>query len=265
MYDFIIKAILTGIGISVISSPIGSLMLWQRMAYFGDTLAHATLLGVVIATLLNINIYYGLIMTCILIAIVLTTISNQNITNDTTLSILSNLILSVGLIAAAWLKNFRLDLLSYLYGDILSVTYSDLLWILGMDLIVISTLLLYWEKLVLITINKEISIAEGLAYTKIKWIFIILISLVFAVSVRLVGVLLINSLLIIPCSLAKPWSKSPKQMAILGIGYSCSSIILGILASLYLDLPTGPAIVVSNILLFLINLLLLKKFQPATI
>lgn len=254
MHEFIVKALLTGIGISIVSGPIGSLMVWQRMAYFGDTLAHATLLGVSIAMLLHINIYYGLIGTSCLIAVILTITNNKNFTNDTTLSILSNLILAIGLIIATTIKNFRLDLLNYLYGDILSVTSSDLCWILGMVIIVIGSLLIYWEKLVLITINQQIAIAEGVAYNKIRWILIILISLIFAVSVRLVGVLLINSLLIIPCCLAKSLAKSPTQMAFLGSIYGCLAIILGILGSIQFDLPTGPAIVVSNVLLLLFNL-----------
>lgn len=254
MHELLIKAFLTGIGIAIISGPIGSLMVWQRMAYFGDTLAHATLLGVSFAVLLNINIYYGLIFTCITIAIIVTNINNNNLTNDTALSILSNLVLSLGLIAANGLKNFRIDLLSYLYGDILAVTYTDLMWIFGMDLIVLIILSIYWEKLVLITINKDIAIAEGIHYNKLRWIFIILLSLVFAISVRLVGVLLINSLLVIPCSLAKNLAKSPKQMAILGSIYSSIAIILGILTSFYWDLPTGPSIVISNFWLLLANL-----------
>lgn len=255
MFNILIKAMLVGIGIAIISGPIGSLIVWQRMAYFGDTLAHATLLGVSIAAMLHINIYYGLIFTCVLIAIILN-LTSKNFTNDTTLSILSHSILAIGLISATLIKDTRIDLLGYLCGDILSITNNDLLWILGMDIIVFSTLILYWNKFVFITINRELAIVEGINVNKLQWILIILISLIFAISIRLVGILLINSLLIIPCSIAKLWAKSPTQMAILGSIYGCLSIILGILASIYLDLPTGAAIVVSASLIFLINYLI---------
>lgn len=264
MTDFIIKALLAGIGISIISGPIGSLMIWQRMAYFGDTLAHTTLLGVSIAAVLNINIYYGLIATCLLIAIILTIVSNnKKFTNDTTLSILSHSVLAIGLIAATLIKNTRLDLLSYLCGDILSVTNFDLICILSIDIIVLGSLLLLWDKMVLITINKELAMAEGIKEAQIRWIFILLVSLIFAISIRLVGVLLINALLIIPCSIAKIWAKSPIQMAILGSIFGCLTIILGIIGSLLWNTPTGPAIVVSAAILFIINIFIktiIKKF-----
>ena len=261
MINILIKAILVGIGIAIISGPMGSLIVWQRMAYFGDTLAHATLLGASIAAMLHINIYYGLIFTCVLIAIILN-ITNKNFTNDTTLSILSHSILAIGLISATLIKDTRIDLLGYLCGDILSITNNDLFWILGMDIIVFSILILYWNKFVFLTINRELAIVEGINVNKLQWILIILISLIFAISIRLVGILLINSLLIIPCSIAKLWAKSPTQMAILGSIYGCLSIILGILASIYLDLPTGAAIVVTATLIFFINYLvkILSKF-----
>ena len=255
MNEFIIKALLAGIGIAIISGPIGSLMMWRRMTYFGDTLAHATLLGVSIATILNINIYYGLIAICLLIAILLTVIADQQkFTNDSTLSILSHVILAMGLISATLSTNTRIDLLGYLYGDILSINNNDLIYIYLIDVIIIGSLVLLWDKLVFITIHKELAVTEGINENKIKWIFILLISLIFVVAIRLVGILLINSLLIIPSSIAKIWAKSPTQMAILGSIFGCITIVLGILASLIWDLPTGPAIVISSALLFLIAL-----------
>lgn len=257
MSDFILNALGAGIGISIVSGPIGSLMVWQRMAYFGDTLAHATLLGASIAALFNINIYYGLICTCLMIAIILTSLSNnKKFTNDTTLSILSHSIFALGLIAATLLKNTKIDLLSYLCGDILSITKTDLIWIFSIDIIIFTSVLCLWDKLIFITINRELAIVDGIKEQQVRWIFIFLVSLIFAVSIRLVGILLINALLIIPCSIAKIWAKSPTQMAVAGSLYGCLSIILGIFGSLIWDIPTGPAIVVGASLLLIINILI---------
>lgn len=256
MTDCIIKAILAGIGIAIIAGPIGSLMMWRRMTYFGDALAHATLLGASIAIILNINIYCGLIAISLIIAILLTIITEQQkFTNDSTLSILSHIILAVGLISATLSKNTRIDLLGYLYGDILSINNIDLIYIYVIDIIIIGILSFIWDKLVFITIHKELAIAEGIKETAIKWIFILLISLIFIVATRLVGILLINSLLTIPCAIAKMWAKSTKQMAILGSIFGCITIVMGILTALIWDLPTGPTIVVSSALLFLIALI----------
>lgn len=243
---------LVGIGIAIIAGPIGSLMVWQRMAYFGDALAHSALLGASLAVIFNINIYYGLVFTCVCIAVLLN-ITSRSFTKDTTLSILSHSIFAAGLIAATLIKDTRIDLLSYLCGDILSITNNDLILILCLDLIVFVVLKLYWKKLVFLTINEDLAIVEGINANKLQWILIILISLVFAVSIRLVGVLLINSMLIIPCSIAKLWAKTPTQMAFLGSIYGCVSIIFGLLGSIYIDLPTGATIVVVAALIFLIN------------
>lgn len=258
MNNFIIPALLAGIGIAIISGPIGSMMIWRRMTYFGDTLAHATLLGVSIATILNINIYYGLIFTSLLIASLLTILANnKKLTNDTVLSILSPSILALGLISITLTKTTtRIDLLGYLYGDILSVSNYDLIHIYVIDALVLGILIFLWDKLVFITIHQELAIAEGVSAQKIKWIFILIVSLVFAVAIRLVGILLINALLIIPSAIAKIWAKSPGQMAILGSVFGCISIVLGILTSLQWDIPTGPAIVASTVVLFLINILI---------
>lgn len=257
MTDCILKALLAGIGIAIISGPIGSVMMWRRMTYFGDALAHATLLGASIAIILNINIYCGLIAISLIIATLLTIITEQQkFTNDATLSILSHIILAVGLISATLSKNTRIDLLGYLYGDILSISSMDVIYIYVIDIIILSILSLVWDKLVFITIHKELAIAEGIKEKTIKWLFILLVSLIFIVATRLVGILLINSLLIIPCSIAKMWAKSTKQMAVLGSIFGCITIVIGIIAALIWDLPTGPAIVVSSALLFLIALVI---------
>lgn len=257
MTNLIINPILAGIGISIISGPIGSLMMWNRMSYFGDTLAHATLLGVCIATMLNVNVYYGLITTCLIIAIILTIFSKGGkFTSDSTLSILSNSIFAAGLICATLMNNSQVDLVAYLCGDILSITNQELIWIFSVNLIVICTLLFFWDRLVFITISRELAIANGIEEKRISWIFVLLISLIFAISIRLVGILLINALLVIPCSTAKIWAKGPTQMAIGGSLCSCLSIFLGINGSLIWDLATGPMIVVSATILLIISVMI---------
>ena len=262
MINILWKALLAGFGIAIIAGPIGSLIIWQRMAYFGDALAHASLLGVSIATICSINLYYGLIITCILIAVTLKIISDkQTLTNDTILAILSHAILAIGLIAAALIKDPAINLLDYLFGDILSITTADLVWIAITDIIVLSSLAILWNKLVFITINKDLASVAGIAVYKLRWLFILLIALVFAVTIRLIGVLLINALLIIPCATAKTWANSPRQMAIIGSILGCIAIIGGMVSSTLWDVPTGPAIVASAALMFGLSMLLASLKQ----
>ena len=256
MTNLIIRVLVAGFGIALIAGPMGSLIVWQRMAHFGDALAHASLLGIGIAAICNVDVYYGLLAVCILFAAGLKMISDyQNLTNDTILAILSHSILAFGLILVTVIQDPSINLLDYLFGDILSITVTDLIWIGITDLIVLSSLAMLWDKLVFITISKELAMVEGIPEAKIRWVFTLLVALVFAISIRLVGVLLINALLIIPCATAKTWATSPRNMAILGSIFGCIAIIIGIIISLVWDIPTGPAIVASSAVLFLGSIL----------
>lgn len=253
--DFILNALLAGIVISIIAGPLGSIMIWRRMAYFGDTLAHSTLLGVAIATMLNANAYFGLIGICLLVSAILLSFSKHSkFTNDTILSILSNTILAVGLIAATKITNVRLDLLGYFYGDILSVDTNDLYWILGVSFFALIVLIKLWRWLLLTTLHEELAKVEGIPVAKVKWLFVLLIALVFAITMRLLGMLLLVALFIIPASSARRFSKTPEAMAILGSIFSMVAVILGLLLSVYYDWPTGPSIVVVAAAIFVMSL-----------
>lgn len=255
--DFLEKAWIAGCLVALIAGPLGSLMVWRRMANFGDALSHATLLGVCFAFLFNINLSIGLISISILIAGLLNFFSYQKqVANDTLLSVLAAATLSIGLILATLLSEVRMDLLGYLYGDILSVTTQDLCAILLVDILGLSLIFYLWRALLSITLNEEIARVEGVAVIKVKWTLTILLAAVFAIAMKLVGALLITALLIIPAATARRISKTPEQMAIFAslIGMIC--VFGGIQLSSRLDWPAGPAIVVLSFSLFIISLLL---------
>lgn len=252
-HDFLIYALLAGSGIACIAGPLGSIMIWQRMASFGDALAHATLLGLTLSLLFHVNIYCGLVGTSLLVAVFLSLSTHQkNLDHDTLLVIMAQTALAAGLIVASTLqeRGIRVDLLSYLYGDILAIQQSDL-WVIGCTVIVALLLLKrIWHNALAITLQEDLAKVEGVPIQRTKVSIVLLMALVFAIAVKLIGVLLITTLFIIPAAAARQLARSPEQMAlsasIIGIIASCG----GIMASHAWDIPTGPSIVITATLIF---------------
>lgn len=253
--DFAQRALIAGIGIAILSGPLGSLMLWRRMAYFGDTLAHSTLLGISLALLLNVNMYIGLFSICLIVACLLAILTKQRwLANDAVLGILSHTTLAVGLITATAIRGVRVDLLSYLYGDILSVNVQDLVYIYLVVFTVLILLWRLWRWLLSATIHVDLARTEGVPVEFTSWALILMLALVFAVAIKLVGVLLITALLIIPASAARKFARTPEAMVIIASVIGCIAVTLGFWASLTWDWPTGPAIVAAAASMFVISL-----------
>jgi zinc transport system permease protein len=253
--DFFIKAILAGLGISIIAGPLGSIIVWNRMTFFGDTLAHSTLLGVALAMIFNVNIYFGLIGICLLASMMLLNFTEKSqLTSDTALNILSSTILAFGLIAATKIKDVRFDLLGYFYGDILAVDQDDIYWILGISLGTLLVLIKLWKWLLLIILHEDLAKVEGIPVARVKLAFVLIMALVFAVTMRLLGMLLIAALFVIPIASARRFAQTPELTAIFGSIFSGIAVISGVSLSLYYDLPTGPTIVIIAAMIFLMSL-----------
>jgi len=256
MDEFLLHALLAGWGVALIAGPLGSFMVWRRMAYFGDTLAHASLLGVTLGFLLDININIGVIVVCLLLALILVALQHRlRLSDDTLLGILSHSTLSLGLIALAFMETLRVNLMSYLLGDILAVSTVDLYWIYACATVALILLFILWRPLLAITVHEDLARAEGVPVTQIRLALMLITALVIAIAIKVVGVLLITSLLIIPAAAARGFARSPEQMAVLATVIGCLAVSGGLLASLQWDFPAGPAIVVSAALLFIVNLL----------
>lgn len=253
--DFMGKAIIGGAGVAVVTGPLGSLIVWRRMSNFGDTLAHSTLLGVCFALFLNINLYLGLIGISLIVASLLTLLSQQRrLANDALLAMISHSTLAIGLILATALPGIRMDLLGLLYGDILAINITDIIWIYVTNIIVLGLLIKLWSPLLSITTDESLAAVEGINVVRLKWILMIMMAIVFAIAMKLIGVLLITALLIIPASAARQFAKSPEQMACIASLLGIVSVILGILFSGWWDWPAGPAIVVVSTILFVLSL-----------
>ena len=248
---FIVRALAAGIGVALIAGPLGCFVVWRRMAYFGDSLAHSALLGIALGMVTGINPTLGTILVSTGFAMMLLWLQHTRIlATDTLLGILAHAALSIGMVVLSFAGNQRFDLQSYLFGDILTVTAEDLYWVYGGGIVVLVLLFKNWLSLTLMTIHEDLARAEGVKTFWVNLLLVVLMTIVVAVSIRIVGILLITSLLVIPAATARQWMKSPEGMAIMAAFFGLLAVISGIYGSAYLDTPTGPSIVTAATILF---------------
>lgn len=260
--DFILFALLAGIALALVVGPLGSVVVWRRMAYFGDTLAHAALLGVALAVASDQLPMAGVGIIGVVMAALLFWLEKQrDLSTDTLLGILSHSALALGLIVLSVLQSqgFNINLMSYLFGDLLAVDQADLLLMYGSVFVILLVFSQILSSLISISANEELARIDGVAVEKIRFIFMILLALVVAVALKVVGILLITALLIIPAATARLFSKSPKQMVFMSVLLAIAAVVLGLYSSLQWDFPTGPAIVVSASFLFFVSRLMSRS------
>lgn len=259
---FFVRALLGGIGVAIVAGPIGCFILWRRLAYFGDTLSHSALLGVAMAFLLELNITLSVFIICLIVSLLLLLLQKRaSLSSDALLGLLAHATLAVGLVVLAFMTWVRVDLMGFLFGDILAVSKSDitLIWLGG--LVVLAGLLSIWRRLFAATVNYDLAKAEGAKPDFTNFIFMALVAAVIAVSMKLVGVLLITALLIIPAATARRFSTSPEHMAIMAAAIGSLSVIVGLNGSLQWDTPAGPSIVVAALAGFIISVLPTPKVK----
>ncbi|MFN4088682.1 MAG: zinc ABC transporter permease subunit ZnuB [Alphaproteobacteria bacterium] len=253
--DFIVRALLAGLGVAVVGGPLGCFIVWRRMAYFGDSLAHAALLGVALGLTLHVAVNLGILVVCVSLALLIALMERQRrLATDTLLGIMSHASLSIGLVTISLLATVRVDLMAYLFGDILAVMPTDLAWIYGGGAVALAALLCLWRPLLAITAHADLAQAEGVNVQAVRLAFMLLIALVIAISMKIVGIVLITSLLIIPAAAARRLSRTPEQMAVAAALIGCVSVAAGIWGSFTWDTPSGPSIVVAATILFALGL-----------
>ena len=230
--DFIVRAIIAGIGIALVTGPLGCFVVWRRLSFFGDTLAHSALLGVLISITLDINVSLTIFVVASLVAILLLRLERTtNLAGDSLLGLISHSSLAIGLVILGFLSFIRFDVMGVLFGDILSVNSNDLLviWIGGALILVVLSYI--WKPLFASTVNYELAEAEGMKPERVNAIFTILLAALIAISIKMIGVLLITGLLIIPTAMARNLSDNPRQMVILSIIGGLLSVLIGLYAS----------------------------------
>ena len=250
--DFMMRALLAGFGVALVSAPLGCFVVWRRMAYFGDATAHAAMLGVALSLAIDTDVFVGSLILVSLMAWVTTRLSGRNYSMDTLLGVLSHSFLAMGLVIVAFLQGVRIDLMAYLFGDILAVSKFDLsvIWIGAFA--VLGLISWRWKSLFLATINEDLSYASGINPKREQLILTVALGVTIAVSIKVIGVLLIAAMLIIPAAAARNLARNPEMMAIVACLISCTSVYSGLRASYTFDTPPGPTIVCVALSAFLV-------------
>ena len=254
MDDFIFRAMIAGFGVAAVTGPLGSFIVWRRMSFFGDTLAHSALLGVTLGLLLGANLIVGIAAVCILVAVAIVLLQQHNrLGGDAILGILSHGTLALGLVVVSFLDKVRFDLMAILFGDILSVTNDEIFWIIAVSAVSFLILVLIWRQLLSITIHEDLARAEGLPVIRVNLLFMVLVALVVAAAMKVVGVLLVAAMLIIPASAARHFARTPEQMAFMAAIAGAVAVVGGLAGSLAFDTPAGPSIVVVALIVFVVS------------
>jgi zinc transport system permease protein len=252
---FFLRALCAGLGIAIVAGPIGCFIVWRRMAYFGETLAHAGLLGVGFGLLFNFNITLGAVASAVLLALLLLTLKRQRqIAVDTLLGILSHTALALGLITVGLVTGAVTGHLDILFGDILTVSRQDVLTVWIGATIVLAVLIYLWRDLIAISVHEDLAIAEGVNVPWVELAFMLTMAAMTALAMKIVGLLLITALTVIPAAAARRVSNSPESMAIISSLFAGISVFAGLMMSAIWGTIAGPSVVLSASFIFVLTL-----------
>ena len=259
-WNVLLLPLLAGLGTALLAGPLGCFVVWQRMAYFGESLAHSALLGVAVGLWCKLPIPLTVLGSGMALAVLLARLSRHSrFSSDTLLGILSHTLLAAGLVLLAALPGLRVDLDALLFGDLLAVSIRDVV-LLGVLLFALALLLWrLWQPLIAITVHEELARAEGVDAARVRTLLMLMMAVTVAVAMKVVGVLLMTSMLIIPAAIAYRFARSPEQMAWQASLTGMLAVTGGLALSWFTNSPVGPSIVLSSGIFFLNTLALRKR------
>ena len=241
---FVLRAAAAAIGLAIIAAPLGSLVVWNRMAYFGEAIAQACLLGVALGLVLRIDLTVSVLIVALAAAGLLIVLGRQKaVPMDSLLGLMHHGTLALGVIATAMLKGPSVDLIGYLFGDIFAVTRQDLIWIFGGGAAVLALIARLWQPLLRLAIHDELAAAEGVKPELVRGLFMVLLAVSIALAMKIVGILLAIAFLIVPVVAARPFASTPERMVVVAALIGIASVLMGIGLSVNFDIPGGPGIV----------------------
>lgn len=257
MEDFFLRALAGGIGAALVAGPVGCFVVWRRMAYFGAALAHAVLLGIALGFLLDMEPILTVFAVCFMLAGCLVLLERQRLISlDALLGVIAHAVFAAGLVVIAFMEQLRVDLIGYLFGDILSVDAADLWLIFGTAAVTIAALVWQWRNLLSITVDRDLAAVEGVPVERVRLLLLFLLAGVIAIGMKIAGLLLVVSLVIIPAAAARRMAATPERMAVTSAAIGVAAVIAGLFGSLEWDVPAGPSIVLAASAAFAASLLI---------
>lgn len=252
---FLFRALLGGMCIAIISAPLGSLLVWNRMSYFGETVAHSTLLGIAFGLLLHVNLTMSVLFFSLIISLLLVFLERIKIVPfDAMLGLTHHGALVLGVLLMIFVRGGSIDLLGYLFGDIYSVTTVDLWIILICGTLLLIVIGIMWQPLLRTSLNEELAIAEGVPVKWVRTFLIITLGLAVSTCIKIVGILLAIAFLIVPVVAVRPFAKTPEHVVVVSCFVGIISVIVGLGISYNMDIPGGVAIVLCMVCIATLSL-----------
>ncbi len=252
--DLILSATIGALLLSTCLCILGSFIVWQKISYIGDSIAHSSLLGLILAELLHTSVNIITIIICFLFSILFVNLNKKfKITKDSLLIFNTQFSLSLGFILLSVFSGGRL-LNNYFFGSILALNITDIYIIFSILMVIILLTYIYWEKLLLITLNNTIANAEGINSKSFNIIFIFFLSLVIAFSIKFIGILLVPSLLILPALISLNVFNSPVKSILFSILLAYVSVLFGIVLSYLTNIQPSPIISFMLIIIIILKI-----------
>lgn len=255
-YDFMTRGFAAGVIIGTIAPIIGTFLVVRRYSLMADTLAHVSLVGVAGGILLNFDPIIGALIATIIAAFGMEELrGSKTIFGESVLALFLSGSLAISVILIGLARGLNVNFLGYLFGSISTVSSIDIRMIAGFGIIVVLTLYFLYKEFFLISFDEEMAKANGLPVKALNIVLIVLAAMTVALSMRIVGILLVGALMVIPVITAMQYKQSFRRTLIISVICSLVSVITGIFVSFYFDVASGGTIVVIALLTFILSLL----------
>lgn len=255
-YGFIQRAVVTGIFVALLCSTLGLFLVLRRLSLIGDGLSHVSFGAIAIGLSLGIYPLFVALPLVILASLVILWLTEKaKVYGDSAIGILSSVALAVGVILASTSHGFTVDLFSYLFGNILAISSFEMIVSIILSLFVIIILFLFYYDLVSLSFNEQLAQISGVSTKKINTLLVVLTAITVVLSVRVVGIMLISSLLILPAVTALQIARSFKSALLLSSLSAALALLCGVFISFIINIPTGATVVLVNFLFFLLVLI----------
>ena len=255
MAEFLIRAALAGLAVALAAGPLGAFVIWRRMAFFGDAVAHASILGVALALMFSMPVGLGTFAVALMVGAFVAFLIDRGQTGDAALGVLSHTALALGLVVVSLLPGRGVNVEALLFGDVLTVTWTEVVVIWVGAVSILALLVSRWQALVLSSINEDMAVASGIRPSRERLVLTLCLALLVAIGLKIVGALLIAALLVIPAAAARNIARSPEQMAGIASAIGAASVLLGLVFSFWADSPAGPTIVTVSAVCYALGLL----------
>jgi zinc transport system permease protein len=255
-YPFMQRALITAVLMGVLCPVLGVFVVIRRMSFFGDAIAHSAFTGIALGLLLGVEPSLGAIGFAVVVALGMGWLqAHSRIPSDTIIGVFFSGAAALGILLIGLLQGYRTNLFSYLFGDILTIGWGDLGVAGALMLGVGGAVIALRRPLLQVALMRDMAAVQGVPVAAMEYALMVLLAVTVAVSIKLVGIILVTALLIIPAAAARNVSGSIRQMFAFAVGFGAVAAVLGLFGSYTLNSASGPTIVLTAIALFAASLI----------